>query len=69
MFVSPSAQPLQIDEGIEIVTTPTSAVLETITSTHEPEQRSKVRPLAVRCNLREAPATTPTTNMDELIQN
>ena len=64
-FVSPSAQPLSIDEGIEVVTTPASVNREKNCSAQEPEQRAELHSPDRRVNLGETVATTPTTNMGD----
>ena len=64
-FVSPSAQPLSIDEGIEVVTTPASVNREENCSAQEPKQRAELHSPDRRVNLGETAATTPTTNMGD----
>ena len=65
LFVSPSAQPLSIDEGIEVVTTPASVNREENCSAQEPKQRAELHSPDRRVNLGETAATTPTTNMGD----
>ena len=64
-FVSTSAQPLRIDEGIEVVTTPVSVECEENASAQNPEQQTGPQSPSKCVNLGEELAATPTTNMGD----
>ena len=64
-FVSPSAQPLCIDEGIEVSTTPTSVNLEETILTQVPKQGTSTKSPEEHSGPKETLTGTPSTTMDE----